>query len=106
MAEFLHDQGQTGIQEQMKVRADAQTDFGNQEEHGDAHEIACTGHLFFIQDVEGWIGNDTAQYQCIEHWQEDDESMFLDADKFCHDDEQQGKHMDFPVFNKVQFSAS
>ena len=51
MAEFLHDQGQTGIQEQMKVRADAQTDFGNQEEHGDAHEIACTGHLFFIQDV-------------------------------------------------------
>lgn len=52
MTEFLHDQCQTGVQEQMQVRADAQTDFGNQEEHGDAHEIAGTGHLFFVQDVK------------------------------------------------------
>ena len=52
MTEFLHDQCQTGVQEQMQVRADAQTDFGNQEEHGNAHEIAGTGHLFFVQDVK------------------------------------------------------
>ena len=97
MAEFLHDECPTGIEQNFQIRTDIQTDLGNQNKHGNRHEFSCSVHLRFIQNVQTRQTDDAADNQCKQQRQHHNESEFLRTDGFGYHHNDEGQYMQFKV---------
>ena len=105
VAEFLHDEGETRIEEHREVRTDVETDLGDEHEHRDRHEVRGALHLGGVQDAEPRPGDDAAQNEGVEERQQDDESELLHADPLGHADDENGQKVQLPVFDEVHERA-